>query len=985
MSRPSVSARYSPRPRALALAMAAMLTGGQATWVGAADKLWSCGSGLWSANCWELESGQATSTPGAMDQVWLSNGTLHDRVVTFDSASALNLDLLILRATSFGSMTLKLDSNRTFNGGDEIIGYDGIGFASFVQTGGINNAASVLLGYDFNSQGSYVLTGGILNGGSYVAIGVDGWGSFLHSGGSHFSGELRVGSHGTGSYTLSGNGLLQTDETYVAKFTGASGQFTQNGGTHVTDGLVIGQGGMYQLSDGEVNAGNLIIGRTNGNTGYGGGFNQAGGSMTVSVISYLNEGGVFNLSAGQLGTSKLDVKGGTFNQLAGIHDNSDTLKVRWGSYQLSGTGKLNAKSIEIGDIAISNDSAAFNQTGGELNLTGTLSLGKGNPDAIATYLLQDGTMQSGGVVIGDLSRGSFVQLAGLHGTSSLILGNAGGGDGEYQLSGGQLNATQTVVGKAGQGRFTQSGGLFQTNTLELGETTGSTGAFTLTGGQLVTGALTYGQGSGTFTQMGGLHQVTSQLGIGGAQDGSYLLAGGVLDLGSLSGTVHTTGTLNLAGGSFVGSGLNQNGLLWVTEDSTLTTKARLGARSLTRIDANLTLDGAMTISHNLAHDASVIGAGLFTLGANSQVSGQGKIAVNLVNHGLIQAKAGNLTLAGDSLANHGTLRNGVGANLFVTSGSVNNQGNLEVNAAGAMVFDTDIGVASGRRVDLKGGTLAAPSVTVFEGGRMAGFGAVTGNVINAGEVEFFGSTNVAGDFVNGKGATLIVRNNQTLITGLLTNDGTIRTIKGSVVYEGGLINNGVYISDPSDNHFASLTVGTSGYLVGELGDRYILGGDFINHSLQHSLWDTDAATLVFAGPGEKAFHLAGADLGSVFTGYADNFAWGVFELAGGATLALQDGNDTSGAALYVGQVVGVDIQGDQIGNIIGHGYNIYYDAGLAENAYLGGQTYLLQEGGVLAAMAPVPEAQTWTMLLAGLGLVGLQLRRRNHKDNRLHG
>jgi hypothetical protein len=40
---------------------------------------------------------------------------------------------------------------------------------------------------------------------------------------------------------------------------------------------------------------------------------------------------------------------------------------------------------------------------------------------------------------------------------------------------------------------------------------------------------------------------------------------------------------------------------------------------------------------------------------------------------------------------------------------------------------------------------------------------------------------------------------------------------------------------------------------------------------------------------------------------------------------------------------------------------------------LGGKTYALLNGG---SLAPVPEPETWALMLAGLGLVGWAARRR---------
>ena len=81
-----------------------------------------------------------------------------------------------------------------------------------------------------------------------------------------------------------------------------------------------------------------------------------------------------------------------------------------------------------------------------------------------------------------------------------------------------------------------------------------------------------------------------------------------------------------------------------------------------------------------------------------------------------------------------------------------------------------------------------------------------------------------------------------------------------------------------------------------------------------------------------------------------------------------DITNTNGAALYVGVMqLGGGI--GQLSNITSAD-NIYYNATLAANSYLGGKNYALAVGGELMAVAAVPEPETYAMMLAGLGLMG---------------
>lgn len=81
----------------------------------------------------------------------------------------------------------------------------------------------------------------------------------------------------------------------------------------------------------------------------------------------------------------------------------------------------------------------------------------------------------------------------------------------------------------------------------------------------------------------------------------------------------------------------------------------------------------------------------------------------------------------------------------------------------------------------------------------------------------------------------------------VTNEatGTIKNTGGVTRFLGGLTNNGAFISDPADNHFTDLTISHTGYLVGGLGDRFIVTDDLLSTSAQRALWDTRAAELIF--------------------------------------------------------------------------------------------------------------------------------------------
>ncbi|GAB4181814.1 MAG: hypothetical protein Fur0039_26570 [Rhodocyclaceae bacterium] len=244
-----------------------------------------------------------------------------------------------------------------------------------------------------------------------------------------------------------------------------------------------------------------------------------------------------------------------------------------------------------------------------------------------------------------------------------------------------------------------------------------------------------------------------------------------------------------------------------------------------------------------------------------------------------------------------------------------------------------------------GGGAAGNGQFLYSGGNF------NSNLYNYGFVEFSGAGTrvVNGTVTNAAGATMSAHATQ-------------------VEFTGTFFNSGAYVSDPSINTFADLVVSETGYLAGGANDQFRIAGDFSSSSAQNMLWDTQNAQLIFIGDKAHWFSITGADLGPTTAGYSHNFGWGDFQLDA-EMIVLQDGNGTPGGGLYVGTIQGLDIAGGTVLNLHGNGLNVYYDP--VSNAYLGGLTYALADGGTLA---PVPEPATWAMLLAGLGLLAVKRR-----------
>ena len=422
--------------------------------------------------------------------------------------------------------------------------------------------------------------------------------------------------------------------------------------------------------------------------------------------------------------------------------------------------------------------------------------------------------------------------------------------------------------------------------------------------------------SGTTTNIGQL-----LVGIGG----SFRPTGGLSNTGFIDldgGTVSGTGTVtNQVGGVVQGNGsitapISNAGLLGVLSGQQLI----------------ITTPFTNTGQTQLSGPTAQLSGGAMTNGVSGVLSGQGTVANQVLNSGVIRADGGTLrlTAAGNSNLSSGQIQTTTGTIVLYSQGLTSNAG----------------------LIALTGGRFDNSTVALTNTGRLEGRGTfATGGLTNAtgGVIHFAdGPTDVFGTVTNN--ATLNVTNGTSTFFNAVTNSatGTIKNTGGVTRFLGGLTNNGAFVSDPADNHFTDLTLSDTGYLVGGAGDRFIVSDDLLNSSTRAANWNTSAAELIFEnGTDVHDFSIAGADHAGAVGGFSNNFSWGTVRLAAGQTLRLQDGNATAGGALYVKNLI-LDGGLSQINSITGNEMNIYYDSLASANGYLGEQTYNLQNGGVLA-------------------------------------
>ncbi len=981
--------------------------------VQAANKYWVCGSAYWDTTCWSDTAGGAATLgqPVNGDNAYLVQGDPTNRTVYYWNTaypSAVLNALTIDAAGGIGTISLS-QTKDPLAATVEYIGYYGTG--SFTQSGGTNTVnTQLVLGGNIGSNGAYTLSGTGSLTAAYEYVGYWGTGSFTQSGGTNtVSNTLYLGtnSNSNGTYILSGTGSLTAGYEYIGQ--SGTGSFTQSGGTNTVNtqlvlGGTIGSNGTYTLMSGTLMvAGNIVKGSGSGTLNIDGGSLSVGGgngSINVGTLvlgSTAGSSGIHTLSGtgsltaaneyiGNFGTGSITQSGGTntvSNTLyLGTNSNSN------GTYILSGTGSLTAGYEYIGQSG----TGSFTQSGGTNTVNTQLVLG-GTIGSNGTYTLMSGTLTVAGNIVKGSGSGTLnidggsLSVGGGNGSinvGTLVLGSTAGSSGIHTLSGtGSISAANVTIGAAGSGYLTQSGGTltasnltindtyaFNGGSLEVNGSLNNNGIFTIAGGTisgngtLVNNAFVSGFGtigsSGGFTnnafvtQSGG-NLILSNTGANANYGNMDLATGYQLRLNGASldngGTINLnnavvagTGTLNNTyGGVIAGRGIissnfsNSGGVVAVTSGTTRITQA-------------FSSSGAIQLG---GPTASLTGGAITNTGT---IEGVGSVGNSITNTGIVRAGAGTLTLSGVSVSN--------------------NAGGLMTASSGGTILVANSMSSNAGVINLNGGAFDSNNHAMGNTGQISGYGTLrTGGLTNSGSMTLTGgTTTINGNVTNGAGGKLEVAHNPAIFTGDVVNNGIVKTTNTTVTFAGTYMENGVFVSDPSNNYFTNVVIGTNGYWTGGVGDNFYVSGNFENYSLQNTLWNTNGASLILNGTSMQNVYLAGNDLGALVSGYGNNFAWGEFSLVAGTSVKLWDGNSDPGAALYVGLVeLGGGIS--QLSSIDSP-YNIYYDANLAGNAYLGGQTYALNGGGSLMAAQPVPEAKTYAMMLAGLGLMGVVVRRR---------
>ncbi len=445
-----------------------------------------------------------------------------------------NLNLLYIADPFASSYTLQ--GGGSLNATRIDVGRTGRG--RLLQESGTVNATSFNLGWQavgiYNQNAGTNTVSDVLYMGSYDS----GDGRYNLNAGTLSTRELRVGNGGIGTFTQT-EGLNESSGDIVIAYYGSQGVYYHSGG-NVEAGynLVVGRSGQaayYQSGNSVVSVGNdLLIGRNYAGSGdyvissgilavaddlsvgvYGaGGFFQGEtpdpydiDSIDVRVggILYLGDdatsaSGDYTLNRGTLETYQEqigDAGRGRFFQDGGSHLVRTSMYIGQestgvGAYEMGGGDLTVQQNLSVGQFG----NGSFVQSTGNttVEVVGSLLLGDDSPDSVGRYILEGGVLNTGESHVGDQGGGHFSQTGGEHQSAILVIGNQPTGVGTYELDYGLLESDQVIIGGGGKGTFMQRGGQLNVSTF-LG-IDGADDHFQFEGGRITGNEIV---NNGTFT------------------------------------------------------------------------------------------------------------------------------------------------------------------------------------------------------------------------------------------------------------------------------------------------------------------------------------------------------------------------------------------------------------------------------------------------------------------------------------------------------
>jgi T5SS/PEP-CTERM-associated repeat protein len=835
-----------------------------------------------------------------------------------------------------GTGTVQLGGNNNYTGGTTVdlggtlavLGASArINHSGADLTVGANGASTSTLAISAGGQVS--VNNGWIGTGAGTASGLvtlDGAGSSLTS--VNF---LYLGDTGNGSLSVTNGATVTSSFFTLGNNAGATGHLHLDGpGTQLNSSL--------NIFVGEAGQGDMTI--TNGAkvTGYYSDIGDAStGSGTLTVDGAGSQWNQTNTTVGVAGTGVLNITNGAVATTTAYANIGQSLGSN-GTVTVDGVGSQwnNASFMRIGDggngtVHISNHGTV---SGGEITIgdssggTGTVTV-----DGAGSSLTTDNNLYVG-------YDGTGVLIIGNGGSASALLngivGEANAGSASVDGAGSSWNnAASLYIGDAAMGNLSITNGGSSTNTnTYVGNNAGGIGGLTISGagsvlnnsGQFYIGLL----GTGVASIINGGHAIDNVGSIGNnAGSGSgTVTVDGVGSVWDNTTNLHvgdsTTGILNITGGGVVNS---QDGYL-------ATFSTGFGSVDIDGAGSAWNVIGALYVGY--------VGNGVFLLN----------------NHGAVNVGGGNGTIyLGYSSGATGQLTIGSGGG---PGGVVDAAAITTLTGTGTVTFSTGTdssspyyltkdGTSGGTPVVISGPTV----VTQFSGY----------NVLN-GNNTYTGGTVLAG-------GTLVAGSNNALGTGAVTFTGTPSVLN---------VASGVTLSNPLSLPFGGTLAGNGTFATAiTAGAGVILAPGNSPGTL------TFANGLTLAGGGALNFQvqLAGGTAGSGYDLVI--VSGGVLNLTANSslpfTLNLQslDGtgapgnvSDFNSSLAYSWMIFNAP------GGITGFSPSDFVidTSGFTNNPAISGFFVTQSGNSIVLDFAPVPEPSTYALLFAGLGLVGVALRRR---------
>jgi outer membrane autotransporter protein len=630
-------------------------------------------------------------------------------------------------------------------------------------------------------------------------------------GGTANAGELTVGA--TSSVQMGANGFLSVGSAVInsgsitapAPTTGAftQGLLVAANGVNISNaGLISGENGIVFNAGGTVTntTGGTIQGVSRNDNGFdsftGSGISAFGNSTPVTVI---NEAGATIKGLGTFswgihtGLTPINITnsgvisgtvnainvngGGTFINEAGASITSTTFQpisvTSGGVENIINSGTI---SSSFGGIGFSNGNASgtiTNNAGGIIRGTGVNSFGIADGSTNVINVINSGTISGGGSAIILSGGGSVTNNATGSITGSPSASTNGFTAGGVLVSGATGNVTNSGLISGQCGIVLSNGGTITNNaggTIQgiglnengLNSTTGS--GILLAGNSSVNNSITNNAG-GMITGTG-----TDSWGIK-----SYSTPVNITNFGAISGdlvgiNVNGGGTLNNEVGAFVTAKTGVAVIMTSAETETIVNSGTImssGSAAIAFRDGTsgsvtnnpggvLTGTGGVAIlSQTPATTGSinVLNAGTINGAVNL---GNASNVVTLVTGGKIN---GNLNLgpsSGSSLVLDGSGQEAISQ---AVTGSITNSGSLTKQGTGIWALDKRLSAPISTSVQagvlVVDSTLNTPVVNVHAGGTLAGFGTITGSVINSGIVAP-GTLQLSGNYTQNAGGTLLI-------------------------------------------------------------------------------------------------------------------------------------------------------------------------------------------------------------------------------------